>query len=117
MCGREDQMSAKTKAKEAAQEDEAALPEKQCQSNTAPRRREPTVQYRMVRGEAFYAVGDDGSVLSWKRERGRIETHSARSLKPYKDSDGYLLVELSSKTRKVHRLVMEAFVGPLPPGQ
>lgn len=30
--------------------------------------------------------------------------------------DGYLTVELGAKARKVHRLVLEAFVGPAPEG-
>lgn len=43
-----------------------------------------------------------------------------RILKLSKDSDGYLIVHLSKNNKKklfkVHRLVLETFVGPCPPG-
>lgn len=51
---------------------------------------------------------------------GKIKNRHGRILKPYKRSDGHLEVSLhkdgASKTFKVHRLVLETFVGPCPPG-
>lgn len=91
------------------------------------------VEYRPAvwRGEPMpgYAVGSDGSVLSyWRRVPsgdGRFVwrvTEQSRPLKPYKaGSDmAHLSVALRSggKTTRcyVHALVMEAFVGPRPLG-
>lgn len=71
-----------------------------------------TVDYRAIAGYPDYRVGDDGSVWScksgeWKR------------LKPGYRRD-YLKVELcgcgSIKSHNVHKLVLEAFVGPRPEG-
>lgn len=53
----------------------------------------------------MYAVSDDGQVWSYK---------SKKFLKPMSDSDGYLQVSLCKegkvKSRKIHRLVAEAFI-------
>lgn len=63
--------------------------------------------------EGFYDVSDLGRVYS-HHGRGRI-------LKPGRDGYGHLMVFLSGRglpsARKVHRLVLEAFVGPRPEGQ
>lgn len=53
--------------------------------------------------------------------RGRVRRPAtselpARLLRPTPDLDGYLTVRVDGKTRRVHRLVMLAFVGPRPPG-
>ncbi len=37
-------------------------------------------------------------------------------MKPRPHVDGYLTVKIQGKPRTVHRLVLEAFVGPCPPG-
>ena len=63
--------------------------------------------------EGFYAVSDYGRVRSFHGV-GRLLT-----LRP--DSDGYPGVVLSGRgrlvPRKVHQLVLVAFVGPVPAGQ
>jgi hypothetical protein len=66
--------------------------------------------------EGMYEVSDQGRVCSLKRAAARI-------LRPWRDpSDGRLHVVLCKndghpRTRKVPHLVLEAFVGPCPPGQ
>ncbi len=84
-----------------------------------------TIQYREIKGFPGYAVGTDGSVWSaWHMVR-----HGRRSgfrpvrgdwwkLNPYCDCFGYKTAHLRQgrKSYKVHRLVLEAFVGPRPPG-
>lgn len=63
-----------------------------------------------------YDVSDQGDVRSWKPKNGRgglIETPRLLTALPFKDSK-YLRVNLSGKTRRVHQLVLEAFVGPCP---
>lgn len=81
---------------------------------------QPTEIWKPALGwEGLYEVSDQGRVrsvdridCSGKRRRGRI-------LKPG-DKSGYLAVNLScngrSRLTSVHVLVLEAFVGPRPPG-
>jgi len=74
--------------------------------------------------ESTYAVSDAGRVkrvesVVWNC-KGYYLTRKERVLKPGNDRDGYQLVGLCQdgqrSTRKVHRLVLEAFVGPCPDG-
>lgn len=66
--------------------------------------------------EGLYEVSDMGRVRSLSRRR-----HPGRILKPTKTRDGfYWRVDLSrngeQRTRLIHQLVLEAFVGPRPEG-
>jgi len=67
-------------------------------------------------------VGFDGyEVSNHGRVRSRLRRSAARLLKPKFDKNGYREVSLGDgqgghKYRRVHRLVLEAFVGPCPPG-
>ena len=65
---------------------------------------------REVGGYGAYLVSDQGEVWS---------TKSKRYLKPYADTYGHLMVRLypGGTQMCVHRLVAEAFIGPLPAGQ
>lgn len=79
------------------------------------------VAYRDVVGFPGYRVGDDGSVWTNHHWNGRSPSPGAwRPLKLKRHRHGYPAVILSRdgrpSTRLVHRLVMEAFVGPRPPG-
>lgn len=69
------------------------------------------VEYRDIAGWPGYRIGDDGNVFSMKLKR-------PLALKPEKN--GYIRVDLYNQGIKekflVHRLVLEAFVGPCPPG-
>ena len=66
------------------------------------------VRFRPI--QPGYFVSDDGSV--WSAFRGRW-----RRLKPHPQSRGHCTVDLGKRnTRFVHRLVLEAFVGPCPDG-
>ncbi len=68
-----------------------------------------------------YRIGSDGSVWS---ERARIRVHTGvwKRLKGGRLPGGHLYVNLVSLDRQIgwphfiHRLVLEAFVGPCPPG-
>jgi transposase len=57
-----------------------------------------------------------------RRIKNNVEHYANRNklLNPSKDNDGYLIVGLTKnkklKTYKVHRLVLETFVGPCPKG-
>ncbi|ORC02701.1 hypothetical protein B1T48_16980 [Mycobacterium persicum] len=82
-------------------------------------------QWRPVVGyEGLYEVSDVGRVRSLARtvlhpHSGRY-TLCGRILSPHPDGCGYLKVRLhrdgQGRTRKVHQLVLEAFVGPRPAG-
>ena len=88
----------------------------------------PAVQYRDIPNCPGYRVGDDGSMWScWRltsvRGGGFSPVFGAtwRLLKPHlRKRDGYCEVRIRSNGKrrqcKVHRLVLEAFVGPCPPG-
>jgi hypothetical protein len=82
------------------------------------------VEYRPIAGFDGYRVGSDGSVWSrCKRGRGgpgRVGSHWRRCAGG-RDGDGYWTIGLAIgdgriRRRRVHRLVLEAFVGPCPPG-
>lgn len=74
--------------------------------------------------EGLYSVSNLGRIRSESRtitlKNGRSRRWPESILKPFKNSDGYLRVELwknnKQQTRFVHRLVLEAFVGEAPPG-
>lgn len=74
--------------------------------------------------EGFYQVSNLGNVRSLDREiidrRGHHKKYQGQILNQTPDSDGYLVVTLSKKGKsrliKVHRLVLETFRGPCPPG-
>ena len=84
---------------------------------------QPTVEYRDIPGFPGYRVGDDGSV--WSCQFGRHHNARWRKLKPFihqkrTASRTYLCLHLfrngKRHTRLLHRLVLEAFVGPRPDG-
>lgn len=87
-----------------------------------------TERWKPVVGfEELYEVSDLGNVRSVDRE-GPVEyqhgtvvrKYKGRVLKPWRDTSGYLKVDLYRKgqvpTHYVHRLVLEAFRGTCPPG-
>lgn len=71
------------------------------------------MKFRDVHGHPDYMVSECGEVLSLKRKKLRLLTHS-------KDGWGYRVVGLTSngvfKSFKAHRLIAEAFLGPCPAG-
>lgn len=81
-------------------------------------------EWRDVVGwEGLYEVSDQGRVRSLERVvpwKGWTRTVSTRILRPGKERrSGTETVVLSNGhkvTRSVHRLVLEAFIGPCPPG-
>lgn len=74
-----------------------------------------TIEYRPIKGYSRYRVGSDGSVWAFFKSTG----WKMRRLKLCRD--GYWRVDLTDATGAVkycavHRLVLEAFVGPCPEG-
>lgn len=67
------------------------------------------IEYRTIDRFPSYRFGSDGSV--WSRKYGNW-----RRLKPAKQSRGYWTVRLNGRSEAVHRLILEAFVGPCPIG-
>lgn len=81
------------------------------------------IEYRLIIGFPLYRVGNDGSV--WTRICGgatRRVGERWRRLKGHTNRDGYKVITLyrhlggKVHTLSVHRLVLEAFVGPCPEG-
>lgn len=81
-------------------------------------------ELREIVGHPGYLVGDDGSVWSAKIKGGNDRSAGRRGaprlLATHANTRGYLLVNLDvdgrNKSRFVHQLVLEAFVGPKPEG-
>lgn len=78
------------------------------------------VEYRPLRGSEFYRVGNDGSVWSCRIPRKRHGIGPWAKLKPSADGCGYrqvcVTLDGERKVFMLHRLVLEAFVGPCPEG-
>lgn len=81
------------------------------------------VEYRDITGHPGYRVGDDGTV--WRHYAGSPDRPNRRpprwkQLRPKSQYSGHKSVSLAAAGgpvyRRVHRLVLEAFVGPCPPG-
>lgn len=77
--------------------------------------------WRPVAGhEESYEVSDRGSVRSLDRtvmrSNGSPQRVAGRVLRGRSDQSGHLSVNLPGEQRLIHRLVLEAFVGPCPPG-
>jgi len=83
-----------------------------------------TVVYEDISGYPGYRVGDDGSVwFAWRTCRsGRRLTDRWKEMKQGTHAKGYRYVNLTPaeggkyRTFRVHRLVLEAFVGACPEG-
>jgi hypothetical protein len=79
------------------------------------------VEFKQVEGYPGYRVSSNGRVESYWTRRGRlcIPTETWRPLKPIL-RNGYPTVNLAKGGKKtickIHRLVLECFVGPCPPG-
>lgn len=86
---------------------------------TVPHPSVPGVTFKDFGIAPGYCVGDDGSAWSRVNHAGRL-TDKWRLLTPDIDQkNGYLRVRIGGKRGKrylLHRLVLEAFVGPCPPG-
>ena len=70
------------------------------------------MQWVSIPGYEGYFVSDTGEVMSFKRNR------SGRLLRPIPATGGYRVVKLgnANNRKQIHRLVLEAFVGPCPDG-
>lgn len=85
----------------------------------------PGIRFASTIDPLGYVVGDDGSVWSRFAAKGRFDGGWRRlSVKRRKDGLRYCRVQLRANqgrgrrlTRYVHRLVLEAFIGPCPDGQ
>jgi hypothetical protein len=80
---------------------------------------EGMVAYLMIEGDPGYRVGSDGSAWSCLNPGGKGRRRMLdrwRRLKEHPAKGGYLRVRLRTGMRMVHHLVLEAFVGPCPPG-
>jgi hypothetical protein len=83
---------------------------------------EPTY-YKAIPVAVRYRAGSDGSVWSAipPGERIHAKTRAWRRLRPQSMKDGHLRVTLGgddgiSRKHLVHRVILETFVGPCPPG-
>lgn len=73
--------------------------------------------------EEDYLISSLGNIYSKEREcltcYGSKRTVKGRMIKPFPNEDGYLAVNFTKNGRRqhlVHRLVLETFIGPCPPG-
>src|SRR5882672_10110237 len=79
---------------------------------------------RLIPGFPCYLAGADGTIWTLKRkggnDRGAGRLGAPRQLKTHQNGAGYHVVNLDvggkNQSRLVHRLVLETFRGPPPPG-
>ena len=68
-----------------------------------------------IENHPMYMVSTYGRVRSLDRhvsgKLGSFRLQKGKILSPYKNKDGYLVVDLNDKQYRVHRLVAEAFLG------
>lgn len=82
-----------------------------------------TVEFRQISRFPGYRFGSDGSVWSCRKRRPTdILLDRWTIIKQYTTVKGYKTIKLHNRIGgvsdgKVHRLILEAFVGPCPPGQ
>lgn len=80
------------------------------------------VEFRRVAGFPRCCVGTDGSFWAWRKSRDSLRKRRPgwKKMKGSKTPRGYIIASLSDGRRRcqrpVHQLVLEAFVGPCPPG-
>lgn len=78
--------------------------------------------WKAVSGQPGYEVSSEGNIRSWRSRNGKGMSKVPHPLKPNKLKKGYLQVtflsgsEATRKYRKIHQVVLEAFVGPRPEG-
>ena len=74
-----------------------------------------------IPGFPDYGITKDGEVWSKPHTTPHGHKRKGRWLKPRNDSGGYRLVTLRNKSKvftgRIHRLVLETFVGPCPAGE
>lgn len=74
-------------------------------------------RWKVIKEFPDYVISNYGRV---KRIKDSKTSNIGKFLKPQFDRDGYLHVNLykngKSKTKKIHKLVTEAFIGPCPKG-
>lgn len=83
-----------------------------------------TIQYRDIQNFPGYKIGSDGSVWTARKISGFGKTrHSVvtdrwKQMKPGRVKSGHRFIQLcpGQHFRYIHRLVLEAFVGPCPDG-
>jgi hypothetical protein len=76
-------------------------------------------EVKEINGHLGYWVDSEGNVWTiWKKHSGNRKSRQAkpRLIHQHVGKDSYLQVKIDRETRKVHRLVLEAFVGPCPEG-
>jgi len=75
--------------------------------------------WKTIKDYPEYEISNWGNIRSWKNGVYGIRSRPKR-LKPAKDLHGYFRAAISknnkSHTKKLHRLVLGAFVGPCPDG-
>lgn len=78
------------------------------------------VTFKVIPGFPAYCLGDDSSVWTSNVPRSKYR-RPWRRLRPYRSKRGYMSIQIyDALNRKrrflLHRLVLEVFVGPCPPG-
>jgi hypothetical protein len=100
-----------------AHEEVATMPDNDCPQ---------PIEFRLVGNDPGYRVGDDGSVWTCLIAKHELKVKGKgvnwvpegpwRRMRQTPHRDNHLHVFIRGRNRQVHHLVLEAFVGPCPPG-
>ncbi len=78
------------------------------------------IKMKTIPGFSNYAISKDGKVWSKPRKELRGHVLKGKWLKPGKTKDGYLFIILTKDfqqyAHRIHRLILETYVGPCPAG-
>jgi len=75
-------------------------------------------EWKTIPGHPDYEVSSIGEIKSLFFKNGAVRKKRGEAilLKPYLTPYGYFTVSLKGKAERIHRLVLEAFIGPCPDG-
>lgn len=79
--------------------------------------------WKEIEGFPWYEISNKGRLRSWNWQNGHVGAGGEKKsqkpliLKLHNNASGYKIKTIKNRTFQIHRLVLEAFVGPCPLGK